>query len=89
MIEKRHVEQEQQSNEPPEQAGSENVTAAKPDKKVRAKKTLEGAKAEEAERPVKVKKAAAARKARLTTFTAAFTLSSGFARASTYGTCLT
>ena len=39
LIETQHVEQAQQSNEPPEQAGSENVTVAKPDKKVRAKKT--------------------------------------------------
>ena len=63
LIETQHVEQAQQSKETPEQAGSENVTAAKPDKKVRAKKTLESAKAEEAERPVKVKKVAAAKKA--------------------------
>src|SRR5438270_6411269 len=48
LVEQQHVEQEQQSNEPPEQAGLENVTAAKPDKKVTAKKTLESAKAEEA-----------------------------------------
>ena len=53
LIETQPVEQAQQSNEPPEQAGSENVTAAKPAKKVRAKKTLESAEAEEAERPVK------------------------------------
>ena len=45
LIETQHVEQEQPSNETPEQADSENVTAAKPDKKVRAKKTLEGAEA--------------------------------------------
>jgi isoleucyl-tRNA synthetase len=63
LIEKQHVEQAQQSTETAEQPGSENVTAAKPDKKVRAKKTLESAEAEEAERPVKVKKVAAARKA--------------------------
>ena len=60
LIETQHVEQAQQSDEPPEQAGSGNVTAAKPDKKVRARKTLESA---EAERPVKVKKVAAAKKA--------------------------
>ena len=63
LIETQPVEQAQHSKETPEQAGSENVTAAKPDKKVRAKKTLESAKAEEAERPVKAKKVAAAKKA--------------------------
>ncbi|MEN3378618.1 MAG: isoleucyl-tRNA synthetase [Hyphomicrobiales bacterium] len=62
LIETQQVEQEQQSKEPSEQAGSENVTA-RPDKKVRAKKTLEGTQAEEAERPVKAKKVAAAKKA--------------------------
>jgi len=60
LIETQHVEQAQQSEELPEQAGSGNVTAAKPDKKVRARKTLESA---EAERPVKVRKVAAAKKA--------------------------
>jgi isoleucyl-tRNA synthetase len=63
LIEEQHVEQEQQLKEPPAQAGSENVTAAKPDKKVRARKTLEATQAEEAERPVKARKVAAARKA--------------------------
>ena len=48
LIETQHVEQAQQSEEPPEQAGSGNVTAAKPDKKVRTRKTLESAEAEEA-----------------------------------------
>jgi isoleucyl-tRNA synthetase len=63
LIEKQPVEQAQQLNEPPEQPGSENVTAAKPAKKVRTKKTLESAEAEEAKRPVKAKKVAAAKKA--------------------------
>jgi len=52
LIETQHVEQEQQSKEAPEQVGSGNVTAAKPDKKVRAKKTLEGTEAEEAEKAI-------------------------------------
>jgi isoleucyl-tRNA synthetase len=60
LIETQHFEQAQQSEELPEQAGSGNVTAAKPDKKVRARKALESA---EAERPVKVRKVAAAKKA--------------------------
>jgi isoleucyl-tRNA synthetase len=63
LIETQHVEPAPALKETPEQAGSENVTAAKPDKKVRARKTLESAEAEEAERPVKVKKVAAAKKA--------------------------
>jgi isoleucyl-tRNA synthetase len=63
LIETQRVEQEQPSNETPEQAGSENAAAAKPDKKVRAKKTLEGTQAEEAKRPVKAKKVAAAERA--------------------------
>ena len=63
VIEQQPVKQEQQSKETPEQAVLGNVTAAKPDKKVRAKKTLESAQAEEAERPVKAKKVAAAKKA--------------------------
>jgi isoleucyl-tRNA synthetase len=63
LIETQRVEHEQPSNETPEQAASENVTAAKPDKKVRAKKTLEGTQAEEAKTPVKANKVAAARKA--------------------------
>jgi isoleucyl-tRNA synthetase len=58
LIETQRVEQEQPSNETPEQAASENAAAAKPDKKVRAKKTLEGTQAEEAKRPVKAKKVA-------------------------------
>ena len=60
LIETQHVEQARPSEELPEQAGSGNVTAAKPDKKVRSRKTLESA---EAERPVKVRKVAAAKKA--------------------------
>src|SRR6185295_2920730 len=63
LIETQRVEQEQPSTETPEQATSENAAAAKPDKKVRARKTLEGTQAEEAERPVKAKKVAAAGKA--------------------------
>ena len=63
LIETQHVEPAPVLTETPEQAGSESVTAAKPDKKVRARKTLESAEAEEAERPVKVKKVAAAKKA--------------------------
>jgi isoleucyl-tRNA synthetase len=63
LIETQRVEQEQPSNETPEQAVSEKVTAAKPDKKVRAKKTLEGTEAGEAKTPVKANKVAAARKA--------------------------
>ena len=63
LIETQHVEQEQPSTETPEQADSENVTAAKPDKKVRAKKTLEGSEVAEAKRPAKAKKVAAAKKA--------------------------
>ena len=63
LIETQHVEQVQPSNETPEQAGSENVAAAKPDKKVRAKKTLEGSEVAEAKRPAKAKKVAAAKKA--------------------------
>jgi isoleucyl-tRNA synthetase len=63
LIEAQHVEQAQQLTETPEPPGLENVTAAKPDKKVRAKKTLESTGAEEAERPVNAKKVAAARKA--------------------------
>jgi len=62
LIETQHVEQAQPSNETPELAASENVTTAKPDKKVRAKRALESAEAEEAERPVKARKVAAARK---------------------------
>jgi isoleucyl-tRNA synthetase len=62
LIETQHVEPAP-VKEMPEQAGSENVTAARPDKKVRAKKTLESAEAEEAERSIKVKKVAAAKKA--------------------------
>jgi isoleucyl-tRNA synthetase len=58
-----YVEQAPVLKETPEQAGSGNVTAAKPDKKVKARKTLESAEAEEAERPVKAKKVAAAKKA--------------------------
>ena len=61
LIETQQVEQAQPSNETPEQAVSENVTAAKPDKKVRARKTLEGT--QEAKRPVKAKKVAAAERA--------------------------
>ena len=63
LIETQHVEQTQPSTEAPEQAESENVTAAKPDKKVRAKKTLEGSEVAEAKRPAKAKKVAAAKKA--------------------------
>ena len=63
LIETQHVEQTQPSTEAPEQADSENVTAAKPDKKVRAKKTLEGSEVAEAKRPAKAKKVAAAKKA--------------------------
>jgi isoleucyl-tRNA synthetase len=62
LVETQHVERAQPSNEAPELAGSENVTAAKPDKKVRTKKTLESAEAEQAERPVKLRKVAAAKK---------------------------
>jgi len=58
LIETQHVEQAPVLKETPEQAGSENVTAAQPDKKVRAKKTLESSEAEEAKRPVKAKKVA-------------------------------
>jgi isoleucyl-tRNA synthetase len=63
LIETQHVEPAPVLKETPEQAGSGNVTAAQPDKKVMARKPLESAKAEEAERPVKVKKVAAAKKA--------------------------
>jgi isoleucyl-tRNA synthetase len=63
FIETQHVEPAPALKETTELAGSENVTAAKPDKKVRAKKTSESAKVEEAKRPVKAKKVAAAKKA--------------------------
>ena len=63
LIEQQQVEPAPVLQETPEQAGSGNVTAAKPDKKVRAKKTLESSEAEEAERPVKARKVAAAKKA--------------------------
>jgi len=63
LIEQQHVEQEQQLEEPLAQAGSENVTAAKPDKKVRARKTSEGTEPDQAKSPVKAKRVAAARKA--------------------------
>jgi isoleucyl-tRNA synthetase len=63
LIVQQHVEQVQELKEPPEQAGSENVTAAKPDKKVRARKTLEGTEPEQAKSPVQARKVAAAKKA--------------------------
>jgi isoleucyl-tRNA synthetase len=63
LIEQQQVEPAPVLQETPEQAGSGNLTAAKPDKKVRAKKTLDSSEAEEAERPVKARKVVAAKKA--------------------------
>ena len=60
------IEQQQPAQEPleatPEQAGPGNVTAAKPDKKVRARRTLEATKADEARSAGNTRKVAAARK---------------------------
>jgi len=61
LIATQPVEQAQPSNETPEQAGSENVTAAKPGKKARASKTSERTEPEQAKSPAR--KVAAARKA--------------------------
>lgn len=60
LIETPHVEQEQQVEEAPEQAASETVTAARPDKNVRARKTSENTAPEPTKSPVKARKVAAA-----------------------------
>jgi isoleucyl-tRNA synthetase len=63
LIETQPVEQAQPLKESPEEAGSQNVTPAKPDKKVRAKTALERTETEQARSPVKAGKVAAAKKA--------------------------
>jgi isoleucyl-tRNA synthetase len=63
LVATRAVEQVQQPEQASEPAGSESVTVARPEKKIKAKKTSASAVAEEPSKPVKAKKVAAARKA--------------------------